>query len=81
MEAARQHGYFWPNQCNMECRCSNCFVLVEAGAEHLSPMGRAEHATLVEQRGRRALDQPVRLACQSMVSGDVVVEKRGVRPV
>jgi ferredoxin len=80
MAAARERGYYWPNQCDMACRCSNCFVLVEEGAEHLSAMGRAEHATLIEQRGRRALDQPVRLACQAMVSGNVVVEKRGVRP-
>ena len=80
MAAARKQGYFWPNQCNMECRCSNCFVLVESGADQLSPMGRAERATLLEQRGRRALDQPVRLACQTMVFGDATVHKRGVRP-
>jgi 2Fe-2S ferredoxin len=80
MAAARAQGYYWPNQCNMECRCSNCFVIVEAGVQHLSPMGRAERATLLEQRGRKALDRPVRLACQTMVAGDATVQKRGVRP-
>jgi ferredoxin len=80
MEAARQQGYYWPNQCNMECRCSNCFVLVEAGADQLSPIGRAERATLLEQRGRRALERPVRLACQTMVYGSATVHKKGVRP-
>ena len=50
------------------------------GSEHLSPMGRAETGTLREQRGRRALEQPVRLACQVRVSGDVEIEKRGVAP-
>ena len=81
MAAARAQGYYWPNQCNMECRCSNCFVIVEAGAEHLSAMGRAERATLLEQRGRKALHQPVRLACQTMVTGNATVQKRGVRPL
>ncbi len=80
MQAARDQGYYWPNQCDMQCRCSNCFFRVLAGHEHLSPMGRAETGTLREQRGRRALEQPVRLACQVRVSGDVAIEKRGVVP-
>ncbi len=78
MEAARDQGYYWPNQCDMSCRCATCFVIVVAGREHLSEMGRAERATLLEQRGRSALRKPVRLACQTMISGDVTVHKRGV---
>ena len=81
MQAARDQGYYWPTQCDMECRCATCFVIIEAGAEHLSAMGRAEAATLQEQRGRNALDQPVRLACQVLVHADVVVRKHGVRPI
>ena len=81
MQAARDQGYYWPTQCDMECRCATCFVIVEAGADHLSAMGRAEAATLQEQRGRNALDQPVRLACQVLVHADVVVRKHGVRPI
>lgn len=80
MQAARDQGYHWPNQCDMQCRCSNCFFRLLAGGEHLSPMGRAEADTLREQRGRRALAEPVRLACQTRVSGDVRIEKRGVVP-
>ena len=78
MQAARDAGYYWPNQCDMQCRCSNCFFRVVDGAAALSPMGRAERATLLEQRGRRALEQPVRLGCQTSVSGDVVIHKAGV---
>ena len=64
-------------QCDMQCRCSNCFFRVVEGAPRLSEMGRAERATLLEQRGRRALEQPVRLGCQTSVTGDVVIHKAG----
>ena len=40
MQAARDAGYYWPNQCDMQCRCSNCFFRVVDGAAALSPMGR-----------------------------------------
>ena len=79
MEVAREQGYYWPTQCNMACQCATCFFIVVEGAENLSPMGRAERAALIEQRGRHALAQPVRLACQARVHGDVVVRKHGVR--
>ena len=78
MQTARNAGYFWPNQCNMQCRCSNCFFRIVEGAAHFSLMGRGEAETLREQRGRRALEEPIRLGCQARVSGDVVIYKTGV---
>ena len=69
MQAARDAGYYWPNQCDMQCRCSNCFFRVVEGAAALSAMGRAERATLREQRGRRALEQPVRLGLPDVGHG------------
>lgn len=78
MQAARNAGYFWPNQCDMQCRCSNCFFRIVEGGADLSAMGRAEEGTLREQRGRRALEEPVRLGCQARVSGDLVIRKIGV---
>ena len=78
MQAARDAGYFWPNQCDMQCRCSNCFFRIVDGAPFFSPMGRAETGTLLEQRGRRALEEPVRLGCQAHISGDVTIHKIGV---
>lgn len=79
MQAARDAGFWWPNQCDMQCRCAGCFVTVIDGEEHLSEMGRAEAEALLNQRGRRALEQPVRLACQLGVYGNVTVRKTGVR--
>lgn len=78
MQAARDQGYYWPNQCDMSCRCATCFVIVLDGLDNLSEMGRAEREALLEQRGRGALREPVRLACQTMIHGDVTVQKRGV---
>lgn len=79
MQAARDLGYYWPTACNMECRCATCFILVIEGADNLSPMGRSEREALLNQRGRKALDEPVRLACQVQVNGDVRCRKIGVR--
>ena len=79
MESARAEDLWWPNQCDMQCRCAGCFVIVIEGGEHLSEMGRSEREALLEQRGRRALEEPVRLACQVSVHGPVTVRKTGVR--
>ena len=79
MQSARNLGMWWPNQCDMQCRCTGCFVMVLEGGEHLSSMGRAEREALLNQRGRHALEQPVRLACQLGIYGDVTVRKTGVR--
>ncbi len=79
MQAAVDQGLYWPTACDMQCRCATCFILVDEGAEHLSPMGDSEKETLINQRGRKALDEPVRLACQTQVYGDVRCRKNGVR--
>jgi 2Fe-2S ferredoxin len=79
MQVARDQGYYWPTACDMQGRCATCFILVEEGADNLSPMGRSEKEALLNQRGRKALDQPVRLACQTQVYGDVLCRKTGVR--
>lgn len=79
MQAARDEGLWWPNQCDMQARCAGCFVIVLEGSEHFSEMGRAEREALLNQRGRRALEEPVRLACQAGVYGEATVRKTGVR--
>ncbi len=79
MGAAQALGYYWPTTCGGEGRCTTCACWVVSGMEHLSPRGRSEERVLVEERGAKILEQPVRLACQAQVHGDVVVEKPGVR--
>jgi 2Fe-2S ferredoxin len=82
MGAAQAHGYYWPTTCGGEGRCTTCACEVVEHAEALSPMGRAERASLVNERGEGVLRTPVRLACQARVRGDVTVtvRKAGVRP-
>lgn len=80
MAAAEAEGYYWPTTCGGEGRCTTCACIVLSGMEHLSPRGRSEERVLVEERGPKVLQQPVRLACQARITGgDVAVEKMGVR--
>ena len=76
IEAAWRLGYVWPTTCYGKAECTRCHVEVIAGAEHLSPVGDEEAATLEFLGGRRP---NVRLACRLRVDGPVVVRKRGVR--
>ncbi len=79
MAAAQAEGYYWPTTCAGEGRCTTCACTVLNGMEHLSPRGRSEERVLTEERGPKVLEQPLRLACQTQVYGDVEVEKLGVR--
>lgn len=77
--AATRFGYRWPTVCGGLGTCRTCLMVVEAGAEYCSPIEDWE------AEGLDALKEPRdgvrRLACQTRVSGDVVVQKRGVKPV
>src|SRR3990170_2041765 len=79
MGAAQAAGYYWPTTCGGEGRCTTCLCVVVDGMERLSPRGRSESKVLTEERGPAVLQQPLRLACQARVYGDVEVEKPGVR--
>lgn len=81
LAAAVRHGYRWPSVCGGIAECTTCLVEVRSGEEHLSPRRPGEAEALRLRRGEDgAPPAHVRLACQARVSGDVVVEKRGVRP-
>ena len=82
MAAARRQGYRWPTICNGKAECTTCFVKVVAGVSNLGPIGP------VEERGMDTLLRSfpeaggsIRLACQTTLTGDVVVRKPGVRPI
>lgn len=75
--AAVREGYRWPTICGGQGTCRTCFVRIQEGTEHCSPIGP------LEEEGIHALRQPldgsVRLACQLRVTGPVTVTKSGVR--
>ena len=79
MRAAQVAGYYWPTTCGGEGRCTSCDCVIINGMDQLSPRGPSEERVLADERGAGILDQPVRLACQAQVHGDVEVEKPGVR--
>lgn len=80
MAAAWRAGYYWPTTCGGRGECTTCACTILTGKEHVSEMGRFEAKSLLAGRGRGALAQGLRLACQTQVFGDVVVQKPGVRP-
>jgi len=55
------------HRCGGHARCGTCLVSVEAGAEHLTPMGAAEARILKVLKA--GPDQ--RLSCQAWAQGDV----------
>ena len=77
MAAARRQGWFWPTVCGGDGECGTCWVVVDEGAEYGSAMETAERARLAG--GMKANEPRARLACQTRVSGPVVVTRRSVR--
>jgi len=81
MEAAHEHGLYWPTTCGGQGICTSCACSVDEGAGNLEPMGRSELKTLSEELGEAVVrTRSLPLACQARVHGDVTVTKRGVRP-
>ena len=78
MAAANAAGYYWPTTCGGQAMCTSCACVITEGMEHVDPMGRSERKALIEGRGEAAVAK-LRLACQTRIHGDVVVEKPGVR--
>jgi 2Fe-2S ferredoxin len=77
--AAQRSGYRWPTVCGGLGTCRTCVMVVEEGREYCSSIGELEAEGL--DALKEAKDGVHRLACQTSVSGDVVVHKRGVKPV
>jgi 2Fe-2S ferredoxin len=77
MRAAQRQGLWWPTVCDGNCECGTCWVVVEEGWEHCSPMAPAERARL--DRGMKANESRARLACQVRMWGPVTVTRRSVR--
>jgi ferredoxin, 2Fe-2S len=81
-EAAWRLQYGWPTTCWGQAQCTLCWVRVISGEEHVAPPEEEETEALLELLPSSVARRPgVRLACRlKVIGGDVVVEKRGVRP-
>jgi 2Fe-2S ferredoxin len=78
--AAYRAGYQWPTMCKGTGTCGACTLDVQAGAAQLGEMGPRERDMLLFGFGDVVRHgKPLRLACQTTVTGPgVVVRKKGV---
>lgn len=81
MQVAQRLGYRWPTLCNGEGSCTICAAEVLENPDGLLPPRPAELEALRFCNVAALAAGPVRLACQARVRGDVVVRKKGVKPV
>lgn len=80
MAAGQAAGYRWPTICGGVGDCHVCHVEVVECPEHLGAPTDLEQRAITALRGEHGgRGEHVRLACQAVVDGDVVVVKRGVR--
>lgn len=71
LDIAIQNNIPIQHACGGFCACTTCHVLVKSGAENISEVGEDEEERLDRATG---VTLHSRLACQSKLSGDVVVE-------
>jgi 2Fe-2S ferredoxin len=70
LDAALDHDIPLNHNCGGNCACSTCHVIVESGFESLNPVTDDELEMLEEAENLTAHS---RLACQSIVTEDLVV--------
>jgi len=66
------HGLQLEHACGGNCACTTCHIIVKQGEEHLSEM-EDDEADRVNEAADLTLHS--RLGCQSVITGDVVVER------
>ena len=71
LDIALKHGISIEHACGGNCACTTCHVIIKKGIENLSEMEEDESDKLDTATG---VTLQSRLACQSVVKGDVVVE-------
>jgi len=71
LAAASAGGVELMHSCGGIGACTSCRVRILSGSDQLSPIGRAEREQLKES----GILETHRLACQTLVYGDVVLER------
>ena len=71
LDIAIQNNIPIQHACGGFCACTTCHVMVKSGAENISKVDEDEEERLDRATG---VTLHSRLACQSKLSGDVVVE-------
>jgi adenylate cyclase len=71
LQASLRAGVSHAHACGGNARCSTCRILVQAGLDHCAPRNKGERA-LAE---RLHFTPEIRLACQTLISGDVEIRR------
>ena len=74
LEAAVENDLDLDHVCGGFCACTTCHILIKDGMSSLSPMEAEESERIEDADGVQANS---RLACQTKVHGDVVIEIPG----
>lgn len=75
LKAAIEHDLCWPHTCGGKAQCTTCAYILVSGGENCSLMSRLEQHALVTRKGRHCLNQKMRLACQTVIKGDMTIQK------
>ncbi len=70
LDIALDNGIDLEHDCGGNCACTTCHVLIQGGAENVSPMEEVEEDRLSTAPKRQSNS---RLGCQALVRGDVMV--------
>lgn len=77
--AAHRVGLLWPTTCFGQAQCTQCHVRLVSGHEHQAVIGADEAPVVARlERFTGAARGTLRLACRLRLTGDMVVEHRGV---
>lgn len=74
LEAALYHDIPWEHACGGNCSCTTCHIHIERGGDKLEPPEYNEVEKLAELPVSRHCS---RLACQTIVTSDLVVRLPG----
>lgn len=69
LRQAHNHFVDWMHACGGKGRCTTCKMIIVAGSENLMAITEAE----MKYRHQHMLGDNERLACQTLISGDIVV--------
>jgi 2Fe-2S ferredoxin len=75
LKAAVENKLCWPHTCGGKAQCGSCAYVIVRGRENLSPASRYEQRQIIANKGRQIAINQMRLACQSVVNGDVTIHK------
>ncbi len=75
LAAVLDNDLAWPHTCGGKAQCTTCAYILIKGHENVSPMNRLEEFQLAARKGHHVIRQRMRLACQTVVKGDVTVQK------